>query len=186
MKIRLTYLSIFFSIYKLFNKRNQNKLKGQALYDELKKRRFSSNPHCQVMVNILYMLALADKPNNNTIIQYVDDMDNNLKKVEEGYIKDYLRKLAYERKAYMYLWRVKLDGCRKTCYKIINYYLDIPTIKATALCCLGESYQFEEPILSESLLDQAIQKLKGINVSAKTQKYIAFQSTLAHVRLTNN
>ncbi|MDZ5608622.1 AimR family lysis-lysogeny pheromone receptor [Bacillus pseudomycoides] len=181
-----TNLSIFFSIYKLFNKRNKNELKGQALYDELNKRRFSSNPHCQVMINILYMLSLADKPNNNAIIQYVDDMEHNLKKVEEGYIKDYLRMLADERKAYMYLWRVKLDECRNTCYKIINYSLDIPIIKATALCCLGESYQFESPIRSESFLEQAIQKLEEISVPAKAQKYIAFQSTLAHVRLTNN
>ncbi len=32
------------------------------------------------MVNILYMLALADKPNNNAIIEYVDAVEENLKK----------------------------------------------------------------------------------------------------------
>ncbi|PHG63688.1 hypothetical protein COI59_18580 [Bacillus toyonensis] len=181
-----TNLGIFFSVYKLFNKRNNNELKGQALHDELNKRHFSSNPHCQVMVNILYMLSLADKPNNNAIIEYVDSVEENLKKIKEGHIKDYLSMLANERKAYMYLWRVQLDECRETCYKIINSSLDIPIVKATALCCVGESYQFHSPIMSEEFLEQSIKKLEEVNVPVKAQKYIAFQSTLAHVRITNN
>lgn len=176
-------LGIFFSIYKLFNKRNKNELRGKELYNELSSKRFSSNPHCQVMVNILLMLSLADMPNNNAIIQYVDAMEQNLEKLREGIIKDYLRMLADERKAYMYLWRVQLDECRDTCYKIINSFIDIPIIQATAFCCLGESYQFEFPHKSEEYLLKAIEKLEEVNVPLKSQKYVAFQSTLAHVRL---
>ncbi|MCM3736411.1 AimR family lysis-lysogeny pheromone receptor [Bacillus cytotoxicus] len=181
-----TNLGIFLSIYKLFNKRNNNELRGKNLYDELSKKRFSSNPHCQVMVNILFMLALADMPNNNAIIQYVDAVDCNLEKLEQGYIKDYLSMLANERKAYMYLWRVKLEKCRETCYKIINSCMDIPIIQATSFCCLGESYQFEDPHKSDGFLSKAIKKLEEVNVPLKSQKYIAFNSTLAHVRLTND
>ncbi|PGK02574.1 hypothetical protein CN892_27490 [Bacillus anthracis] len=178
-------LGIFFSIYKLFNKRNKNELRGKALYDELSSKRFSSNPHCQVMVNILFMLSLADMPNNNAIIQYVDAMERNLEKLEKGYIKDYLRMLADERKAYMYMWRVQIDECRETCNNIINSRIDIPIIKATALCCLGESYQFENPLRSEEYLLKAIEKLEEVNVPLKSQKNVAFYSTLAHVRLNN-
>ena len=36
------------------------------------------------MANILYMLALADKPNNNAIIQYVDEVEANLKLIKKG------------------------------------------------------------------------------------------------------
>ncbi|MGM2634163.1 AimR family lysis-lysogeny pheromone receptor [Bacillus cereus group sp. Bce040] len=176
-------LGIFFSIYKLFNKRNKNELRGKELYDELSGKRFSSNPHCQVMVNILLMLSLADMPNNNAIIQYVDAMERNLEKIKDGIIKDYLRMLADERKAYMYLWRVQLDECRDTCYKIINSCIDIPIIQATAFCCLGESYQFESPSKSIEYLSKAIEKLEEVNVPLKSQKYVAFQSTLAHVRI---
>lgn len=178
-----TNLGIFFSIYKLFNKRNKNELRGKELYNELSSKRFSSNPHCQVMVNILLMLSLADMPNNNAIIQYVDAMEQNLEKLREGIIKDYLRMLADERKAYMYLWRVQLDECRDTCYKIINSCIDIPIIQATAFCCLGESYQFESPSKSIEYISKAIEKLGEVNVPLKSQKYVAFQSTLAHVRL---
>ncbi|PGU29615.1 hypothetical protein COD66_23205 [Bacillus cereus] len=180
-----TNLGIFFSIYKLFNKRNKNELRGKALYDELSSKRFSSNPHCQVMVNILFMLSLADMPNNNAIIQYVDVMEHNLGKLKEGLIKDYLRMLADERKAYMYLWRVQIGECRDTCQKIINSCIDTPIIQATALCCLGESYQFESPSKSEEYLLKAIEKLEEVNVPLKSQKYVAFHSTLAHVRLNN-
>ncbi len=176
-------LGIFFSIYKLFNKRNKNELRGKELYKELSSKRFSSNPHCQVMVNILFMLSLADMPNNNAIIQYVDAMEHNLEKMQEGIIKDYLCMLANERTAYMYLWRVQLDKCRDTCYKIINSFIDIPIIQATAFCCLGESYQFESPSKSIEYLSKAIEKLEEVNVPLKSQKYVSFQSTLAHVRL---
>lgn len=176
-------LGIFFSIYKLFNKRNKNELRGKELYNELSSKRFSSNPHCQVMVNILLMLSLADMPNNNAIIQYVDAMEHNLEKIKDGIIKDYLRMLADERKAYMYLWRVQLAECRDTCYKIINSCIDIPIIQATAFCCLGESYQFESPYKSIEYLSKAIEKLEEVNVPLKSQKYVAFQSTLAHVRI---
>ncbi|WP_242302469.1 AimR family lysis-lysogeny pheromone receptor, partial [Bacillus cereus group sp. BfR-BA-01423] len=176
-------LGIFFSIYKLFNKRNKNELRGKELYNELSSKRFSSNPHCQVMVNILFMLSLADMPNNNAIIQYVDAMEHNLEKQEQGIIKDYLRMLADERKAYMYLWRVQLAECRDTCYKIINSCIDIPIIQATAFCCLGESYQFESPSKSIEYLSKAIEKSEEVNVPLKSQKYVAFQSTLAHVRI---
>jgi hypothetical protein len=178
-------LGIFFSIYKLFNKRNKNELRGKELYNELSSKRFSSNPHCQVMVNILLMLSLADMPNNNAIIQYVDAMEQNFEKLREGIIKDYLRMLADERKAYMYLWRVQLEECRDTCFKIINSCIDIPIIQATAFCCLGESYQFESPNKSEEYLSKAIGKLEEVNVPLKSQKYVSFQSTLAHVRLNN-
>ncbi|MEK4745877.1 AimR family lysis-lysogeny pheromone receptor [Bacillus sp. FSL R9-9481] len=180
-----TNLGIFFSIYKLFNKRNNNKLRGKELYNELSGKRFSSNPHCQVMVNILLMLSLADIPNNNAIIQYVDAMEQNLEKLREGIIKDYLRMLADERKAYMYLWRVQLGECRDTCQKIINSCIDTPIIQATAFCCLGESYQFESPTESVECILKAIEKLEEVNVPLKSQKYVAFQSTLAHVRLNN-
>ncbi|PGX99919.1 hypothetical protein COE15_14685 [Bacillus cereus] len=176
-------LGIFFSVYKLFNKRNNNELRGKELYDELSHKRFSSNPHCQVLVNILFMLSLADMPNNNAIIQYVDEVEHNLAKLEQGYIKDYLRMLADERKAYMYLWRVQLEKCRDTCYQIINSCIDVPIIQATAFCCLGESYQFENPTKSEEYILKAIEKLEEVNVPLKSQKYVAFQSTLAHVRL---
>ncbi|MCQ6530526.1 AimR family lysis-lysogeny pheromone receptor [Bacillus mycoides] len=178
-----TNLGIFFRIYKLFNKRNKNELRGKELYNELSSKRFSSNPHCQVIVNILFMLSLADMPNNNAIVQYVDAMEHNLEKLEQSIIKDYLRMLADERKAYMYLWRVQLDECRDTCYTLINSDIDTPIIQATAFCCLGESYQFESPSKSIEYLSKAIVKLKEVNVPSQSQKYVAFQSTLVHVRL---
>ncbi|MGG5736765.1 AimR family lysis-lysogeny pheromone receptor [Bacillus cereus group sp. IBL03679] len=179
-------LSIYFTIYKLFNKRNKNELRGQALYRKIRETQFSANPHVQVMVNILYMLSLADKPNNNAIIQYVDDVESNLALIEEGRIKDYLRMLADERIAYMHLWRIELEQCRKIFNTIIESEVDVPMIKCTALCGLGESYQIEHPQTAEAILVQATEALETINVAQKAQKFIALHTTLAHVRIHNN
>ncbi|MED3088451.1 MULTISPECIES: AimR family lysis-lysogeny pheromone receptor [Bacillus cereus group] len=179
-------LSIYFTIYKLFNKRNKNELRGQALYKKIRETQFSANPHVQVMVNILYMLSLADKPNNNAIIQYVDEVESNLKLIEKGRIKDYLRMFADERIAYMHLWRIELAQSRKIFNSIIKSEVDVPMIKCTAICGLGEGYQVECPETAEALLVQATESLKKINVTQKAQKSIALHTTLAHVRIHNN
>ncbi|MGX5634471.1 AimR family lysis-lysogeny pheromone receptor [Bacillus thuringiensis] len=179
-------LSIFFTIYKLFNKRNNNELRGQALYEEIRSTRFSANPHVQVMVNILYMLALADKPNNNASIQYVGEVESNLKLIKKGRIRDYLRIFADERIAFMHLWRIELEECRKIAYKIIDSDIDAPMIRMTGVSCLAESFQIEDPIKAEALLVQSGEMLKEIKVSQQSQKYLAVQTTLAHVRIYNN
>ncbi|MGX5570822.1 AimR family lysis-lysogeny pheromone receptor [Bacillus toyonensis] len=179
-------LSIFFTIYKLFNERNNNELRGQALYEEIRSTRFSANPHVQVMVNILYMLALADKPNNNAIIQYVDEVESNLKLIKKGRIRDYLRIFANERIAFMHLWRIELEECRKIAYRIIDSDIDVPMIRITGISCLAESFQIEDPIKAEALLVQSGEMLKEIKVSQQSQKYLAVQTTLAHVRIYNN
>ncbi|WP_346673352.1 AimR family lysis-lysogeny pheromone receptor [Bacillus cereus] len=181
-----TSLSIYFTIYKLFNKRNKNELRGQALYKIIRATHFSTNPHVQVMVNILYMLALADRPNNNAIIQYIDEVEANLNLLEEGCIKDYLRMFANERIAYMHLWRIELEQSRKIFNAIINSEVDVPMIKCTAICGLGEGYQIDCPETAEALLVQATESLKEINVPQKAQKSIALHTTLAHVRIHNN
>ncbi|WP_144519291.1 AimR family lysis-lysogeny pheromone receptor [Bacillus thuringiensis] len=179
-------LSIYFTIYKLFNKRNKNELRGQALYKTIRETQFSVNPHVQVMVNILYMLALADKPNNNAIIQYVDEVESNLELIGEGLIKDYLRIFADERIAYMHLWRVELEQSRTIFNTIIKSEIDVPMIKCTAICGLGEGYQIECPKTAEELMVQATELLEEINVTQKVQKSIALNTTLAHVRIHNN
>ncbi|MES1053862.1 hypothetical protein FOA24_33950 [Bacillus thuringiensis] len=179
-------LSIYFTIYKLFNKRNKNELRGQELYRKIRETHFSANPHVQVMVNILYMLSLADKPNNNAIIQYVDDVESNLALIGEGRIKGYLRMLADERIAYMHLWRIELKQSREIFNTIIESEVDVPMIKCTALCGLGEGYQIEHPQTAEAILVQATEALETINVAQKAQKFIALHTTLAHVRIHNN
>ncbi|WP_144517278.1 AimR family lysis-lysogeny pheromone receptor [Bacillus thuringiensis] len=179
-------LSIYFTIYKLFNKRNKNELRGQALYKKIGETQFSANPHVQVMVNILYMLALADKPNNNAIIQYVDEVESNLELMEEGLIKNYLRMFADERIAYMHLWRIELEQSRDIFNAIIKSEIDVPMIKCTAICGLGEGYQVDCPKTAEALMVQATESLDKINVTQKAQKSIALHTTLAHVRIHNN
>ncbi|MGE6618128.1 AimR family lysis-lysogeny pheromone receptor [Bacillus mycoides] len=179
-------LSIYFTIYKLFNKRNKNELRGQELYKKIRETQFSTNPHVQVMVNILYMLALADRPNNNAIIQYIDEVESNLSLLKDGRIKDYLRMFADERIAYMHLWRIELEQSREIFNAIINSEVDVPMIKCTAICGLGEGYQIDCPKTAEALLVQATESLEEINVTQKAQKSIALHTTLAHVRIHNN
>lgn len=180
-----TGLKKYIAVYKIQNKRNQNIARGQQLLDEMYTKDFSSDTVCQAALNILYMEAMYDKQNYNAVIPYADRTDVILKEVKQEYVKRCLEMKYKERLAYIYLMRNALDRCRNTCYEILDSELDISIIKATAWCCLGESFTFECPSTAEKYIKKAISLCESIQVPQKTQKYLAFHTTLAHLYIEN-
>ncbi|MBC6971857.1 hypothetical protein H9I32_05280 [Bacillus sp. Xin] len=178
-------LKKYLAVYKIQNKRNQNIARGQQLLDEIYVKDFSSDPDCQASLNILYMEAMYDKQNYNAIIPHADRMEANLKEIKQDYIKQCLQMKYKERLAYIYLMRNDLERCRNTCYEILDSEMDISIIKATAWCCLGESFIFECPYTAEKYIKRAISLCENIEVPQKTQKYLAFHTTLAHLYIEN-
>ena len=128
---------------------------------------FSSDTVCQAALNILYMEAMYDKQNYNAVIPYADRTDVILKEVKQEYVKQCLEMKYKERLAYIYLMRNDLERCRNTCYEILDSELDISIIKATAWCCLGESFTFECPSTAEKYIKKAISLCESIQVPQK-------------------
>ncbi|VXC87689.1 conserved hypothetical protein [Bacillus mycoides] len=178
-------LKKYITVYKIQNKRNQNVARGQQLLDEMYEKDFSSDADCQAALNILYMEAMYDKQNYNAVIPYADRTKANLKEVKQDYIKQCLQMKYKERLAYIYLMRNDLDRCRNTCYEILDSEMDISIIKATAWCCLGESFIFECPDTAEKYIKKAISVCEKVQVPQKAQKYLAFHTTLAHLYIEN-
>ncbi|MBJ8030726.1 AimR family lysis-lysogeny pheromone receptor [Bacillus cereus group sp. N21] len=175
----------YITIYQIQNKRNQNEARGQKLLDEIYENDFSADPDCQAALNIIYMEAMYDKQNYNAIIPYADKLKVNLVGIDQSYIKKCLQMKYKERLAYIYLMKNDIENCRKTCYEILNSKMDINTIKATAWCCLGESYTFECIKTAEKYIKKAISMCENIEVAQKAQKYLAFKTTLAHLYIAN-
>ncbi|PGS83956.1 hypothetical protein COC69_01180 [Bacillus cereus] len=202
-------------LYKLQNKRNKNEMRGQKLLDELYKHNISVYPECQVLSNILKMEIMYDKQNYHAIVPYSEkvrieldkigkepeDERNTVKeekdkegngqkrtkgRIDKTYIKDCLEMKFKERLAYIYLMRNDLANCRKTCKEILKSKLDIWMIKATAWCCLGESFTFESVERAAKCIKKSIFICEKLDAPQKTQKYIAFTSTLAHLYIENN
>ncbi|MDC2867331.1 AimR family lysis-lysogeny pheromone receptor [Bacillus sp. BP-3] len=178
-------LKKYLDVYKIQNKRNQNIARGQQLLDEIYANDFSSDTDCQAALSILYMEAMYDKQNYNAVIPYADRTEVILKEVKQDYIKKCLQMKYKERLAYIYLIRNDLERCRNTCYEILESEMDISIIKATALCCLGESFTFECPYTAEKYIKRAISLCEDIQVPQKAQKYLAFHTTLAHLYIEN-
>ncbi|MGN4931940.1 AimR family lysis-lysogeny pheromone receptor [Bacillus cereus group sp. MYBK14-1] len=178
-------LKKYIAVYKIQNKRNQNIARGQQLLDEMYVKDFSSDTVCQAALNILYMEAMYDKQNYNAVIPYADRTDVILQEVKQEYVKQCLEMKYKERLAYIYLMRNDLERCRNTCYEILDSELDISIIKATAWCCLGESFTFECSSTAEKYIKKAISLCESIQVPQKTQKYVAFHTTLAHLYIEN-
>lgn len=178
-------LKKYIDIYKIQNKRNQNIARGQQLLDEIYVKDFSSDSDCQAALNILYMEAMYDKQNYNAVIPYADRTETILKDVRQDYVRQCLEMKYKERLAYIYLMRNDLERCRNICYEILDSEMDISIIKATVWCCLGESFIFECPYTAEKYIERAISLCENIQVPQKTQKYLAFQTTLAHLYIEN-
>lgn len=149
-------LEMHLELYELYNKRNYNQLKGQDLIDKLYETSYCDDMEYQVLFDTLFMAALYDVPNIHAMKPYADKILVNLDKLEDGFIKECLQMLCYERIAFVHLLRDELENSREICSKILDSKLDLPIIKATAYCCIGESYFFqkEDLRLAESCIEK--------------------------------
>lgn len=169
----------YLSVYNLYNHRNMDRKRGQALLDIIYETRVSSDSECQVLLNTLLMAAEYDKQRYSAMSSYAEAAEAYIAKMDNGYVKDCLRMQYLERIAYTQLHANEVDNCRVTCQEIINSDLNFTVVKATAYCCLGESYIFENPLMAEKYILKAIQCLEGISSPKGTQKYNSFKTTLA-------
>ncbi|PGC93932.1 AimR family lysis-lysogeny pheromone receptor [Bacillus toyonensis] len=168
----------YLRVYEVFNKRNKNEKKGYPLLDELKQKTFSTDAECQIMLNTLYAFTMNDIFNIRAMHPYTGNVESYLLEVTDNFIHNWLTMYFDERMAYIYMFDDKIEFCRQKCYKILNSELIIPLIRATSMCCLGESYMFEDQILAEKWIADSINYLNQHGVSRDSRKYIAFNTTL--------
>ncbi|AJG94274.1 helix-turn-helix domain-containing protein [Bacillus tropicus] len=169
----------YLSVYNLYNYRNMDRKRGQELLDIIYETRVSSDSECQALLNTLLMAAEYDKQRYSAMSSYAEAAEAYIAKMDNGYVKDCLRMQYLERIAYTQLHANEVDKCRATCHEIINSELNFTVVKATAYCCLGESYIFENPLMAEKYILKAIQCLEGTGSPKGTQKYSSFKTTLA-------
>ncbi|TKI82700.1 AimR family lysis-lysogeny pheromone receptor [Bacillus mycoides] len=165
-------------VYELFNKRNQNVKKGQPLLDEMDLHVFSNDAETQVVINILYALTMHDTFNIRAMNPYMGKVEKNLSDVNDTFINTWLTMYFDERMAYVNLFDDKLELCRQKCNKILESATIIPLIRATSMCCVGESYMFENQLLSEKWVLDSIDYLDKHGVSRESRKYKSFNTTL--------
>lgn len=165
-------------VYQLFNKRNQNVKKGQPLLDEMDQHVFSNDAEIQVVINILYALSMHDTFNIRAMNPYMGKVEKNLLDVNDTFINTWLTMYFDERMAYVNLFDDKLELCRQKCNKILESATIIPLIRATSMCCVGESYMFENQLLSEKWVLDSIDYLDKHGVSRESRKYKSFNTTL--------
>ncbi|KAB7675325.1 AimR family lysis-lysogeny pheromone receptor [Bacillus sp. B1-WWTP-T-0.5-Post-4] len=178
-------LQKYFKIYQLYNLRNQNKTRGQAMIDKMDAVTFSTDSEIQVLVNMLYSFSMYDIFNYRAMLPYSDKVEKNLNEIKKGFIKSCLEMHYNDRVAYINLFNEELHACRSKCEEILNSELEAPIIKATALCCLGESYLFTDVLKSEKFLLKSLKYLDENGISKDSRKYKSFQSTLAFLYIDN-
>ncbi|PFJ07790.1 hypothetical protein COD67_21565 [Bacillus cereus] len=179
------HLKKYFKIYKLFNYRNRNVKRGQLLIDEMDSVVFASDSEVQVLVNMLYSFSMYDVFNYRAMLPYSDKVEKNLITIKNKFIKS-CHEIHYNvRSAYINLFNEDLELCRSKCDAILKSELEAPIIKATALCCLGESYLFTDILKAENFLLNSLKYLDENGISKESRKYKSFQSTLAFLYIDN-
>lgn len=174
-------LKKYLCVYKFFNLRNKNEKKGQPLIDELDKKSFSMEAECGVLVNMIYSFSMYDIFNIRAMHPYSDRVEKNLDDMTKGFIKACLELHYKDRVAYIKLFNNELEECRALCNTILESDLEITLIKSTAMCCVGESYMFEDQILAEKWILDSIDYLGQHGVSRESRKYKAFHTTLNYL-----
>ncbi|HDT6579518.1 TPA: hypothetical protein QFT23_005815 [Bacillus cereus] len=168
----------YLCVYKFFNMRNKNEKKGQLLIDELDKKSFSMEAECGVLVNMIYSFSMYDIFNIRAMHPYSNKVEKHLNDMTRGFIKSCLELHYKDRVAYIKLFNDELEECRALCNEVLDSALEITVIKATAMCCVGESYMFDDQLLAEKWLLDSINYLDQHGVSRDSRKYIAFHTTL--------
>lgn len=176
----------YLKVYDIYNQRSENKLKGQELIDKIEESAISSDPECQTLMNLIYMVAMYDQDNAKATAPYATLVYKNLQEIEQKFIQDCLTIQYNERMAYQYLLNNDINEAREKCYDIINCELEVPILKATAKGCLGETYIYECPLTAEKHIIEALSWIEEIKVPKQSQKFFAFKTTLAHVYLEYN
>ncbi|MFJ6034431.1 AimR family lysis-lysogeny pheromone receptor [Bacillus toyonensis] len=179
------HLRKYLKIYKLFNCRSQNIKRGQALIDDMDKIMFANDSEVQVLVNMLYSFSMYDIFNYRAMLPYSDKVEKNLITIKNAFIQS-CHEIHYNvRSAYINLFNEDLEACRIKCDAILKSELEAPIVKATALCCLGESYLFTDVLKSEKFLLKSLKYLDENGISKDSRKYKSFQSTLAFLYIDN-
>lgn len=178
-------LKKYITIFELYNQRNLNKKTGKELEKALDEQTFSKLPECQVLMNMLYGFAMYDIPNCRAIVPYSEKAKEKIPLIKNKFIRECLEMQYKERDAYIKLLSDEVEESRKVCWDIIDAKSDYQMIKASAYCCLGESYQYECLETSEKYLLKAIEVLEENKIDKKSKKYGSFKTTLGHIYIDN-
>ncbi|PER27231.1 hypothetical protein CN485_20270 [Bacillus cereus] len=178
-------LKKYLTIFELYNQRNLNKKTGKELERALDEQTFSKLPECQVLVNMLYGFAMYDIPNCRAIVPYSEKAKERIPLIKNKFIRECLEMQYKERDAYIKLLSDEVEESRKVCWDIIDAKSDYLMIKASAYCCLGESYQYECLDSSEKYLLKAIEVLEENKIDKNSKKYGSFKTTLGHIYIDN-
>ncbi|PDZ03930.1 hypothetical protein CON03_20685 [Bacillus cereus] len=174
-------LKKYIVIYELFNKRNQNEARGRKLENMVYDLNVSKDAECKTLIEMLLTICMYDSANYSAMIPHADKTKGLLPKIKNSLVHDYLQMHYYERLAYVELLNSNVEQSRIVCNKILQSDLDLQFIKATALCCLGESYIFTDVLKAEEYILKAIDCLKDVASFQQTRKYKAFKTTLAFI-----
>lgn len=175
------FLKKYIVIYELFNKRNQNEARGRNLENMVYDLNVSKDAECKTLIEMLLTICMYDSANYSAMIPHANKTKGLLPKIKNLLVHDYLQMHYYERLAYVELLNSNVEQSRIVCNKILQSDLDLQFIKATALCCLGESYIFTDVLKAEEYILKAIDCLKDVPSFQQTRKYKAFKTTLAFI-----
>ncbi|OSM09664.1 hypothetical protein BTH38_29235 [Bacillus toyonensis] len=180
-------LQRYIEVYELFNKRNRNEARGQELSNLVNKLTQIEDVDRQILIELLLTVCMYDHGNYSAMLPHADKAKRALPKVKNEFIKQCVELYFYERQAYIQLLNNNVSESRRIANKVVESSFNALITKATAICCIGESYIFSGEILkAEEYILESISLLKDVSSAQKTRKYKSFHTTLAFLYIEHN
>ncbi|HDR7203931.1 TPA: hypothetical protein QCW56_002483 [Bacillus cereus] len=181
-------LTKYIDVYELFNLRNRNEARGQELINLINNLSATKDVDCKILKEMLLAVCMYDKGNYSAMLPYTENAKNELPKVKNSFIKQCMEFYFYERQAYVQLLNNNLAESRKIANKVVESNFNALITKATALCCLGESFIFSDSsdlLKAEKFILEALDLLSEVSSAQQTRKYKSFHTTLAFLYIEN-
>jgi len=178
-------LKKYLNIYKEIRVCAQKSIDFKRLSKKIDDESFGISNECAILVNILNDLCMYESYDIQKMKMYTEKMKEALGKVEDRFLKEMLTVFYQLRCAYIDLHHNQLESSRNLCRLVLNFSIELPSLKSSALCCIGESFMFLDKFKSEAYLIKAIRYLEEHGISIESKKYHNFQTTLAFCYIIN-
>jgi transcriptional regulator with XRE-family HTH domain len=174
---------IFDLIHKRFTEPVDTQYYLNALSDKMKTVK---TLEMKILLELMSIQSLYQTGNYVLVALHLKNLDKEIKKISNKYIKESLQIRLKEATCVISLQRGNIQESRQLCNEIFDIFENEPIIKvpyATALFKMGESYLFEDYETSKRFLEKAVSFLDNHDSLGMTRKRKITEYTLAFLKI---
>lgn len=174
---------IFELLYKRYTEPFDTESYHNAVRDKMK---IAKTSEMKILLELMSIQSLYQTGNYVLVARQLKDLDKEIKKISNKYIKQSLQIRLKETTCVISLQRGNIQESRQLCNEIFDIFENEPIFTvpyATALFKMGESYIFDDYETSKGFLEKTVSFLNNDDFLGMTRKRGIAEYTLAFLKI---